>query len=368
MSKPQSPLVVKLTPPGRGAVATLRVEGPGAIDVVQRHFVARSGRPLADYPADRIVVGRFGGDQGEDIVVRRCGDDAVELHCHGGRVAVATIEESLVSAGCRRVTWRDWMRTRSDDPLAAAAIAALAEAPTERTAAILLDQYQGAIRRAMDEIQQDVERGDTASARRRIDAILARAKLGEHLTRAWSVVLAGRTNVGKSSLMNAMAGYGRAIVHHLPGTTRDAVALVTAIDGWPVELCDTAGLRSVGTADSVELAGIERARERLAEADLVILVVDQSVAWSAADDALAAQWPASLLVHNKCDLPAAPGNRPEGLSTSALNGDGIDVLLETIGRRLVPDPPPPGAAVPFSSRQVEMVQQRLTRFGGSSLD
>ena len=124
----------------------------------------------------------------------------------------------------------------------------------------------------------------------RIDALLARERLGRHLTRPWSVVLAGRTNVGKSSLMNALAGYGRAIVHHAPGTTRDAVALATAIDGWPVELCDTAGLRAAD--DAVERAGIERARQRLAQADLVVLVADRSVPWSAEDQALADQWPA----------------------------------------------------------------------------
>ncbi len=87
-------------------------------------------------------------------------------------------------------------------------------------------------------------------------------------------MLAGRINVGKSSLLNALAGYARAIVHPAPGTTRDAVAITAAIDGWPVELCDTAGLRAAG--DAVERAGIDRARERLAAADLVILVTDRS--------------------------------------------------------------------------------------------
>jgi len=359
MLNPPLPLrVIRLTPPGRGAVATLRIEGRGAVEAVESHFRARSGRPLAAYPADQIVVGRFGGDFGEEVVARRCGDVAVELHCHGGRAAVARIEESLVSAGCRRATWSDWTRTQSDDAIAAAALVALAEARTERTAAILLDQCHGALRRAMDEILQDIDRGDAPSARQRIETLLAREKLGRHLTRPWSVVLAGRTNVGKSSLMNALAGYGRAIVHHAPGTTRDAVALATAIDGWPVELCDTAGLRAAD--DPVERAGVERARERLAQADLVVLVADQSVPWSAEDQALADQWPAAILVHNKCDLPAPPGHRPAGLSTSAIRGEGIDVLLATIGRRLAPDLPPPGAPVPFSSEHVETLRRWRT--------
>ena len=170
------------------------------------------------------------------------------------------IEESLVSAGCRRVAWRDWIRTQCDDPIAAAALAALAEARTERTAAILLDQYHGALGRAMEEIRQDFDRGNATSAHQRIDLLLARAKLGEHLTRPWSVVLAGRANVGKSSLMNALAGHRRSIVHPAPGTTRDAVTLGTAIDGWPVELCDTAGLREA--EDALEQAGINTTLRR----------------------------------------------------------------------------------------------------------
>ena len=152
----------------------------------------------------------------------------------------------------------------------------------------------------MDEIRQAIDRGRDDAARRQIDALLARADLGRHLVQPWRVVLAGRVNVGKSSLINALAGYGRSIVHPSPGTTRDAVTVTTAIDGWPVELCDTAGLRSGG--DAVERAGIELARERLAQADLAILVFDRSAAWSAEDQALCDQWPGGLLVHNKCDL------------------------------------------------------------------
>jgi tRNA modification GTPase len=355
MSNPPPLRVVQLTPPGRGAVATLRVEGSDAVEAVQSQFHARSGRPLAAYAADEIVVGRCGGGSGEEVVVRRCADGAVELHCHGGRTAVARIEQSLVSAGCRHLTWREWTQTRSDDAIAVAALLALAEARTERTAAILLDQYHGALRHAMDEIRLDLDRGHAPSARRQIESLLAREPLGRHLTRPWSVVLAGRINVGKSCLLNALAGYGRAIVHPAPGTTRDAVAVTTAVDGWPVEFCDTAGLRAAD--DAVERAGIHRARQRLAQAHLVVLVADRSKPWSAEDQALTEQYPAALLVHNKSDLPGPSDHRPQGISTSALRSEGIETLLAIIGRRLVPDPPPLGAPVPFSGEQLEILRQ-----------
>ncbi|MBN1394203.1 MAG: 50S ribosome-binding GTPase [Pirellulales bacterium] len=355
MSKPHAIKVIRLTPPGRGAVAALRVEGPGAMAVVQARFQSCGGKPLSEHESDRLVFGHFNG---EEVVVRRLEKDAVELHCHGGTAAVEMIEESLASAGCRSVGWREWAFDHCGDRAEADALAAMADARTERTAAILLDQYNGALEREMDAINELIERGKFDAARRRIDALLARAELGRHLVRPWSVVLAGRTNVGKSSTLNALAGYARAIVHHEPGTTRDAVTLATAVDGWPVEFCDTGGLRQ--GADGVEQAGIELAGERLARADLVVLISDRSLSWTDEDDNLIEKWPDAVVVHNKSDLPTGRGDRPAGVSISALRGEGITSLLEMISRRLVPDPPPPGAAVPLTDEKVEAVQ-RLTR-------
>jgi len=343
--------VVRLTPPGRGAVATLHVEGPGAVDVVDAHFHAKNRRPLGECPTDRLVLGHFASEMGEEIVARRRSDQSVELHCHGGYASAAMIEAMLVRSGCRSVTWQDWIPEHYRDPIAAAAHQALAEARTEKTAAILLDQYGGALRRALDEIEEACRRGDTERARREAEVLLARAELGRHLVRPWQVVLAGGPNVGKSSLINALLGYPRAIVHHTPGTTRDVVTAVTAIDGWPVELSDTAGLH--GPAEALERAGMELARQRLAEADLVVLVFDGSVPWSAADRELTESYPGAPLVHNKCDLPPSPAGRPGGLATSALTGEGIEELLAAIGARLVPDPPPGAAAVPFTDEVIE---------------
>jgi tRNA modification GTPase len=353
MTQPRPLHVIQLTPPGRGAVATLRVEGPGAREAVARQFRAHSGRPLETIALERPVIGRFGGDRGEEVVVCRRTDDAVEVHCHGGLAAVTRIVDLMEAAGCQRLPWRDWVSSQQAHPIAAAAWVALADAPTERTAAILLDQYHGALARELSEIQDAVQQGDRQAAQRKIHALQARIDLGRHLIQPWRVVLAGRVNVGKSSLVNALAGYGRSIVHPSAGTTRDAVTVVTAVDGWPVELCDTAGLRSGG--DAVEAAGIQLAQQRLAQADLILLVCDQSAAWSAADQALVERWPQALVVHNKCDLEAVPGKRPAGLRTSARRADGIDALLQAISARLVPDPPSAGAAVPFTVDQVALV-------------
>jgi tRNA modification GTPase len=380
---PNQPIhcVIQLTPPGRGAVATLRVEGANAVEAVQAQFHARNGRPLAAYPVDRLVIGHFGGDKGEEVIVRRCADGAVEVHCHGGLAAVAMIEEALGAAGCQTVAWRDWVASsvlptpkgtvpflsttpsarcpqKLGQSLKAAALKALADARTERTAAILLDQYHGALELALHEIQQAIDQGQTEAARQQIDAIRARADLGRHLVQPWRVVLAGRVNVGKSSLINALAGYGRSIVHATPGTTRDAVTVATAIDGWPVELCDTGGLRT--GMDPIERAGIEIAQERIAQADLAILIFDRSQAWSAEDQTLVDQWPGALLVDNKSDLPSVSDDRPTELSISTVRAEGIQELLEAIARRLVPEPPPPGAAVPFTAEQVNVLDKLLT--------
>lgn len=372
---------VLLTPPGRGAVATVLVEGNQAVEIVGRLFRPASGRSLESCPAGRILFGEWGHGQGEELVVCRRDDETVEVHCHGGRAAAAVLLDSLAQAGCPSVGWREWFRARASDPIQAQALEALARAPTLRTAAILLDQYQGALGSALaaiaDELQgilstpraraswptsgQDVPGGQAYQATtpdaappgaacpsvvERIGMLLGRARAGVHLVEPFRVVLAGRPNAGKSSLINALVGYRRSIVYDEAGTTRDVVTARTALAGWPVELADTAGLGPSG--DELEAAGVERAQERLAQADVRVLVFDASQEWSGADDAVLAAWPDALVVHNKSDLPPAAGRlRPAGLATSALRGTGIEEVVRELSERLVPDPPPPGAAVPF---------------------
>ncbi len=186
-------------------------------------------------------------------------------------------------------------------------------------------------------------------------ALVERSRLGRHLIQPWKVVLAGPPNVGKSSLINALVGYQRAIVHDAPGTTRDVVTAVTALDGWPVELADTAGLRT--TADPLETAGVALAEERLAAADAIVLVFDRRAPWDDAARQLAARWPQASVVLNKSDL--APANCPvpsTAICTSAATGQGLAELQQAMVARLVPAEPGAGLAVPFTPRQIACLQ------------
>lgn len=365
MSYSSSLHVVQLTPPGRGAVATLLIEGSGAEKAIERRFQANSGRPLAPPPQDRLIFGHFAlsaSSPGEEVVVRRHSADSVEIHCHGGLAAVRQIEQALVDTGAQVLAWSDWVYRQQADPIVAAAQVALANARTERTARILLDQHQGALRRAIEDVRHSLDIQDGATALGQLEALLAQARTGLHLVTPWRVVLAGPPNAGKSSLINALVGYQRAIVHPTPGTTRDALTALTALEGWPVELSDTAGLRT--SDEVVEQAGIAIAQRRLTSADLVVLVFDQSRPWSNADGQLAAAWPEAVVVANKADLPSASEvSHPAELATSAKSEQGIERLVHTIAQRLVPAAPPVGAAVPFTVEQIEWLRAARAAVG-----
>ncbi|MBC8876190.1 MAG: 50S ribosome-binding GTPase [Planctomycetes bacterium] len=176
-----------------------------------------------------------------------------------------------------------------ETPIAAEARIALAAARTERTAAILLAQYRGALEAELTAIVALLENEETDAAADRLRRLERYADFGKHLTTPWRVVLTGHANVGKSSLINAILGYERSIVFEQPGTTRDVVTATTAIDGWPVELADTAGLREGG--DAVESAGVRLARERLAAADVVVAVFDRTHRWCPVSAGLCQVWP-----------------------------------------------------------------------------
>lgn len=356
-------VAVQVTPPGRGAVATVLVAGPHATILVDALFHSANGRSLANRPLDRILFGRWqDAKSGEEIVACRRAVDQVELHCHGGSAASTAIIAALVERGCRQQSWQERIESTTNDPTIAEATTLLARASTLRTAAILLDQQAGALGEAVADIARLVQAGELAAAVPAVDNLLRFAPLGLHLAEPWRVVLAGRPNAGKSSLINALVGYERAIVHATPGTTRDVVTAAAAIDGWPIELADTAGLRS--GAQPLEAAGIELARQRLGSADLIVLVLDASVERTRDDEALLADWPAALVVLNKSDLLAGTSEKAvqgspalaDWLAVSALRGDGMEVFQQALAARLVHVVPPLGQAVPFLPSHCEALQ------------
>ena len=340
-----------LTPPGRGAVAVVAVDGLRAAPWVEQFFRPIRGGRLSERESQQVVYGRWGREPGEDVIVCRRSETQVEVHCHGGVSAVRRIIDNLTAAGATEQDWSAWISHHESAPIQATARRALANATTLRATAILLDQYHGAFEAAIHSIVEllDLSNPDSQAALL-ISELLARAPLGLHLTKPWRVVIAGPPNVGKSSLINAVLGFQRAIVFNLPGTTRDVVTAVTALNGWPVELSDTAGLRS--SEEPLELAGIERALRQAADADCLLLVFDASQPWLAQNQHLVDGWPAAIVVHNKSDLGAPDTRAPAGLSTSALAGKGLDRLTAAVLSRLITVDLSPGDAVPFADEHV----------------
>ena len=391
-----------LTPLGRGAVAVVAAEGEAAFAAVDAAFVAANGRTIREQRVDRILFGHWiSGAHREEVVVIRDGK-AVEIHCHGGLAASERILAALAAAGCTIEAWPDRTHRVAASTIQAEADIALAQATTKRTAAILLAQREGALQRAVGGVCGELAAGRTAVASDLLDGLLSRAALGLHLTAPWHVAIAGRPNVGKSCLINALVGYERAIVFDQPGTTRDVLTAETAIDGWPVRLADAAGIRE--TDDELEAEGVHRARRQVGEADLVLWVVDSTAVegdpWQAAHD----EWLAvvgqpfdaarTLIVANKVDLVDAgacspwlrqgvarrvtlPTGVPTGMATdplaepgaamvssiSALTAQGMPELIAAIGLRLVPAAPA-GEGVPFTLRQIELLDQARARIIG----
>jgi tRNA modification GTPase len=352
-----------VTPKGRGAVACIAVAGPQAIAVVESLFRSASTRRVADQPLERILYGTW-ASTGEEIIVVRRSESNIEVHCHGGAAAAEAILASLAAAGSATVEWPEFIASAESSPIRAAAQVALAACTTQRTATILLDQYRGALDNTIKRVIKQLASGAMAHAVTGLNELLTWADFGQHLTTPWRVVIAGPPNAGKSTLINALVGYERAIVFDQPGTTRDVVTAGAAIDGWPIELADTAGLRNGG--DTLEQAGAVRARDALQSADLAILVFDITQPWSQADKCLAGEHPNALVVYNKCDLLAderpvtqRPAHGLAGLLASAKTGMNLPILCQHIARKLVPRIPAAGSAIPFTAEQTAAIRSAL---------
>jgi tRNA modification GTPase len=269
------------------------------------------------------------------------------------------ILDTLQQHGVPTCPWQELEERTADNLNRTEAARLLGQAQTVRTAAILLDQYHGAIDRAVEEAC------NAASGEVVLDELARWIPIGQHLVDPWRVVVAGPVNAGKSSLVNAIAGFQRSIVSPIPGTTRDVVSVRIALDGWPVELIDTAGLRDA--AGSIEAQGIQLAEHAIARADLCLWLVDGSASPSPAPrgPGLGSN---ILTIINKIDLPPAWDHSQLGgaVRVSAQTGEGLAELCRAIAHKLVPKSPSPGAAVPFTPELCRQIEEaRLAWHAGN---
>lgn len=339
--------VSRLTAPGSAAIAVVEVRGPQAYLLAKRLFTP-AGKSLPESPE----VGRFWfGTLGRDEVVLSVTDaDAIEVHCHGGPRVVRWVIEQFTSNGAKEAA------TRTLRP-SAEGFELLQRAPTLRTASILLDQLNGAFAAEVRCILALLESAPALAAQPLRRLAQLGNTVGRHLVEPWKVVIAGPPNVGKSSLVNALAGYQRSVVSEVAGTTRDAVGVQIAFDGWPVELTDTAGIHA---AEGLEAEGIKRAKRAMAESDVIVWVLDATrgrPVWPTGQDGLPDRW--HIYAVNKCDLGFTWGlehaDAAEPTLVSAVTGDGIPHLAATISRQLVQHELRDGEAIPFTPRLIELV-------------
>jgi tRNA modification GTPase len=356
------------TAPGRAGIGVVRVSGKELAGFAER----LTGSVPPARRATRAVFRDADGAPIDDGIAlyfpaphSYTGEDVLELHGHGGPVVLQMLLRRCFGLGARlaepgEFTRRAFLNDKLD--LAQAeAVADVIEAATETAARCAVRSLQGefsatigSLRDQLVELrmlaeatldfpEEELDPLDRADARARLErlrttlaATLARARQGSLLRTGLQVVLAGQPNVGKSSLLNRLAGEELAIVTPIPGTTRDSVRQAIQIEGVPLNVVDTAGLRE--SADEVERLGIQRTWSEIERADLLLLVVDAREGVTAADEAIAARLPQRLrrvVVHNKLDLVDAAPRRVEeqdrtAVYLSAKTGAGIELLRQTL--------------------------------------
>lgn len=354
-----------LTPSGMSAIAVIGVRGAAAINRLASRLTLRRATSLQHLEVHVIAVADFRHGDGatEEVVVFRTAIDSLEIHCHGGRVAADSILGTITALDGTVITASQWAHQTEICPLRADALFALSQVSTPQPTRILLDQSRGALRSEIEQVLKELSEQDNLSAHARLVELVGRARIGQRLVSGFQVALLGRPNVGKSSLLNALLGFGRAIVLDEPGTTRDVLAAKAAFDGWPVMLQDLAGVRA--SNDPVEAEGVRRAKQAAKDADLVLLITDASRTWTDEDSELYSTYRDALVVHNKSDLPAAGGERPPGAFLSAQTGAGLPELQSAMLQRLLCPKIAPGAAVPFTEPQTKALT-RAAAFAKSS--
>ncbi|MBU3217616.1 tRNA uridine-5-carboxymethylaminomethyl(34) synthesis GTPase MnmE [Clostridium estertheticum] len=305
---------------GEGGISIIRISGDKAINIVDSIFVGNNNRKLNDFKSYTMRYGHIIDKNGvrlDEVIISYMkgpksftAEDTIEINCHGGVVGTNRILQEVIRSGARiaepgEFTKRAFLNGRIDLSQAEA-VMDIIRAKTELSMRSALMQSEGSISReikivrnkllsviahievTVDYPEEDIEdvtanevREEVTFIISEIDMLLSTADEGKILREGLSTVIVGKPNVGKSSLLNALVKEKRAIVTEVPGTTRDAIEEYISIEGIPVKIVDTAGIRE--TDDIVEKIGVETSKQKINEADLVILMLDSSMDLSRED-------------------------------------------------------------------------------------
>lgn len=364
------------TPIGEGAIAIVRLSGDDSLSIANKVF---KGKNLLEVPSHTIHYGHIvdprSNEKIEEVMVSVLKapktftrEDVVEINCHGGLVSVNRVLHLVLREGARlaepgEFTKRAFLNGRIDLSQAEA-VMDLIRAKTDRAMSVALKQMDGRLSKLIRQLRQqlietvahvevnidypeydDVEEmthemlvDRAQKVKKEIQNILQTAKQGKILREGIKTAIIGRPNVGKSSLLNVLAQENKAIVTDIPGTTRDVIEEYVNVRGVPLRLIDTAGIRE--TEDIVEKIGVERSRQALKEADLILLVLNGSEPFTKEDEALfeAARDLEKIVIINKADLEQKinleevknVANGAPIITTSLLEEKGIDELEEAI--------------------------------------
>ena len=383
------------------AIGIIRLSGDETFRVIDRLFFPYSGKKMSESADRRLIFGELRDRGGELLDVCLCtisraphsytGENTAELQCHGSPTVLRAALDELFALGARQAapgefTKRAFLNGRME-LCAAEAVADIIDAETVECAKNAAGQLSGAISRKVDGIysaltdisshyhavldypDEDIEdfqlesyEGSLTSALTELERLLQSHERGKLMTGGIPAAIAGRPNAGKSSLLNALLGYDRAIVTAIPGTTRDTIEEKLRIGRLTLRLIDTAGLRD--TDDEVERLGVERSRAAMSKAELVIAVVDGSGEITDEDREVIAQAeaaPKGIVVLSKRDIAEPDAEITTALpvvSLSSVTGDGMDELERVIAEQF-PLPEVPAGEILTNVRQADAVNRAI---------